>query len=547
MGVHPTMKRATFLLLALVVLVNADLYLHNPRGSNNRNREANTNRNNGARLFDSQNNGKGGYCWGPQMYFFTGSYLRIEWTSQHSCGTGAGNGGKLNNHCQVVIQYMTDDGTPGYEVRDGNKGLYVADQTPGNSARSTRQNPGGGRSGFECSEERDYYPYWHPSPWKDIVVFTDDTSNCKYYKAESQNVKGKNYCSLPKYNQEQECLSNQGEWLEQPAWGIPAPDCLAAPENRDNHLGNGDGIDESGMPVTNHYNWKIPNDPTTAAVLRVRYNISSGDYDPWTTFSDKNGPEFFKNDPYVDVAPDESYGVVNMSLAVDTTQFARTFQDRSFTFEIRQRDSAILGRIHNLNVRGKRGNIVETYPATEYDFVPTNLEVFVNDYIHFQWTGCDTNPAGNAGEGTPGTDRSNIVVLGDQSGNMPGDQTTNRKQLFTDPEVRNRFAFLDQTGCLTYEELLNIHGDVNAAFEEDPQNCMKLNAAEPYFDGGLVKMTNSGKYNYTSTRNNNFTNRSQKASITVTTMLPTWAIVVVAAGSVVFIGAIVLAIVQMRA
>merc|ERR1711881_587237 len=176
-----TMKRATFLLLALVVLVNADLYLHNPRGSNNRNREANTNRNNGARLFDSQNNGKGGYCWGPQMYFFTGSYLRIEWTSQHSCGTGAGNGGKVNKYGMHESYYYYQN----CSARDRNKGLYVADQTPGNSARSTRQNPGGGRSGFECSEERDYYPYWHPSPWKDIVVFTDDTSNCKYYKAES--------------------------------------------------------------------------------------------------------------------------------------------------------------------------------------------------------------------------------------------------------------------------------------------------------------------------------------------------------------------------
>ena len=42
----------------------ADVYLHMPRGSNNRVNEQNTNRNNNNRLFDSQNNNKGGYSVG---------------------------------------------------------------------------------------------------------------------------------------------------------------------------------------------------------------------------------------------------------------------------------------------------------------------------------------------------------------------------------------------------------------------------------------------------------------------------------------------------
>ena len=42
----------------------ADVYLHMPRGSNDRVNEQNTNRNNNNRLFDSQNNNKGGYSVG---------------------------------------------------------------------------------------------------------------------------------------------------------------------------------------------------------------------------------------------------------------------------------------------------------------------------------------------------------------------------------------------------------------------------------------------------------------------------------------------------
>lgn len=58
--------------LTLLAVASADVYMHNPRGSNDRNCERNVNRNNGNRVFDSQNNAKGGYACpravgGPEM------------------------------------------------------------------------------------------------------------------------------------------------------------------------------------------------------------------------------------------------------------------------------------------------------------------------------------------------------------------------------------------------------------------------------------------------------------------------------------------------
>jgi len=53
--------------LACVALVAGDTYLHNPRGSNNRLNEKSANRNNGNRMFDSQNNNRGGYNKGDRQ------------------------------------------------------------------------------------------------------------------------------------------------------------------------------------------------------------------------------------------------------------------------------------------------------------------------------------------------------------------------------------------------------------------------------------------------------------------------------------------------
>jgi hypothetical protein len=211
---------------ALVAAVNADIYLHNPRGSNNRLDEARRDRNNANRLFDSQNNNRGGSNVGS-LYFYEGEKVPMEWTNQHGCGNTA-------NDCQMVVQYMCDP-----RLRDGvttrtipqnpsqclnndcntdtrygmhesydyymncryrfrNRGLFTADRNlNGNTARFTRQNNNGNRRGYECPEERDYYPYWHPTPWIDLAIQTNNPERCSWYQAESENVKGREYCSMP--------------------------------------------------------------------------------------------------------------------------------------------------------------------------------------------------------------------------------------------------------------------------------------------------------------------------------------------------------------
>ncbi|XP_067928510.1 protein DD3-3-like [Watersipora subatra] len=658
--------RLMWIILLLMQMAAADIYLHIPRGSNNRINEQSANRNNANRMFDSQNNNRGGYNVGDagsdpagandakqyQMkYFMSGggnSYLDVEWTNQHGCG-GSEDEDPHKQNCQLVLQFMcqeesisaSDDdkiragtstqtqdyngpqgATENYNqkenrkngnvkrdrglnepwewydscyTRERNKGLFTADQKlkrnngDGVSAATyTRQNPGDNRYAYECPEERDYYPYWHPTPWIDIAILTDNTSLCEYYKSNSFNVRSYGRCveqysgtnrvkHASKYNNPSACEQEGHNWVEfynylekdtsltnqadceskstdqlSYRWLVPfdvydesdspTEECLllpppliceAAPWSRSNHLGNGIG------GLANTYRWTIPYFPSNTekrCALRLRYNISTDDYDPWNTNASfntdlgKGAISPVQQNPYVDIGADTTA----LRLAINTAQFGRTFQDRSHPFVLRPRPAEALSQtIYNINVRGKRGNIVQVYPAVEYDFAPTNLVIGENDLVHFQWTGSNThnngNPAGDgqvgdAGEGRRGTDRSNVAEMADLLENFP--VPYENSTLWKNSEVIWMSEALSGGNSLSAEDLAVSMSSagyfkcVSAA--TCGQNSLErkaainnlLDNAPASYEAPLIKLK-AGTYYYMCTRNNNFSNRSQKGSVVV--------------------------------
>ena len=163
-----------------------------------------------------------------------------------------------------------------------------------------------------------------------------------------------------------------GVWQEFPRDPrLSAPECIETQWSRDNHLGNTRG----GYPI--YYNWTIPNIPHEHCILRIRYNISTADYDAWNGatnssiqhlsnirvfdgqntvrrtiseldvysqfgFSQEESRErgyVYRQNPVVKIFPDVDNDADNfgLQLAINTNQFGRTFQDRSHTFAIRSR------------------------------------------------------------------------------------------------------------------------------------------------------------------------------------------------------------------
>lgn len=435
-------------------------------------------------------------------------------------------------------------------TRTRNRGLFTADQPILLSEGSTvtRQEPISARHGFECSEERDYWPYWHPTPWRDVAVLTSNTSLCDVYRSSSQNVASKCLCvskdagSLRTdgdalssenagawvHNNEADCTSAKYVWKCFSSWNWEAPVCLLAPYQTDNRLGNADGRAMAG------YDWVIPESlvpngqDSVRCVIRLRYNISSTEV-PRTL--DARFNNVLKNNPvrtygasYVPSSTTQTVAdTLPLRLAIQTNEYGRTFQDRSYVFVVARRPATLVGKtVHNLGVRGKRGNIAQVRNCVEYDFVPNQLSVSVGDHIHVQWTGSDYNPQGNAGEGRAGTDRSNVIQIPSSDANTPIQLSAEPEASIFNPQDTAALAWAGQDPlyCLSTQQMLSSH----IADAQNPLSCHFLNGARspevPYMPTAtfskIIQVVRSGTFQYISTRNNNFSNRSQKGTIVAT-------------------------------
>ena len=288
--------------------------------------------------------------------------------------------------------------------------------------------------GYECSEERRFWPYWRYSPFFDIASLTpsgkcDQLSNS--YRICVMRTDG---VYRYEYSMEEECVNNGGEMYtmhhflhfinrkesrcteRNMVYGFyfdqemittgsrPSKRCLRiAPGRCSRTFNTSPGVlsnaEDGEYP---RFIWHMPQvDEEVDCVLRIRYNI--------TTIQTENKLR------YAPAGDNESFKV---------------FQDRSHIFTIVPRPSTIdsTAVIHNLNVRGKRGNIVQTYPAVEYDFVPNKLDISTLQYVHIQWAGSNSHrnkppggdgQTGDDGQGQTGTDRTNFLEIASMNANYP--------------------------------------------------------------------------------------------------------------------------------
>jgi len=259
-----------------------------------------------------------------------------------------------------------------------------------------------------------------------------------------------------------------------------------------------------------------------------------------------------------------------LALKLNTNQYGRTFQDRSYVFEIREPLPTAVARashpedsndaiandnaafealqagayIYALGNKGKLGNIVQVYPSVEIFFHPPRLHTVQGDMIHYQMVATDYGPArgcNNAVSGGPytntntnnngRTERHNFVELGIREDNVPMNLTATEEMLkrFTifvneddtvNRDLMERMMYLEQEDalrargarCLSLQELRALPAGNQR--DNNPSNCFKINAhATPYFYGGLIKMNKTGSFPYFSSRNNNLSNRDQTAII----------------------------------
>lgn len=430
-----------------------------------------------------------------------------------------------------------------------------------------RRNPAH-RSGFECLHERQNYPVDYATQWTDIAYFTDDRVKCmkarkaakapifecvEFYRDEDNKKNGRKHKS--NFDNQQSCQQNGGDWLafykykqilnlgqsecsgDDKIWGRPMNwkslsddlltrerclvipdevDCQELPNTRQNYLGMADGTNEAPR-----YKWKLPIYPKDQrCVLRIRQFISNID------------------EPEINYSNLDIHDAVGQSLYLGRKQKHSdsnkiVYEDRSHIFKLSRRPNSIPQdkRVHNIGVRGKRGNIVQTFPAVEYDFIPNKLSIPNGDAVHFQWTGSNTHDndgnsdgqAGDDGEGQGGTDRNNMIQLYYNKVNFPLPQDQGRHTLFERSEIlwhshpdssaTNNKAITPLEASLAHATS-GYHWSVKDV-ESKPELNGRLNNASPSFRGMVFIPGRNEKYYYVGMRNNNFSNRSQKGQLIV--------------------------------
>jgi len=236
-----------------------------------------------------------------------------------------------------------------------------------------------------------------------------------------------------------------------------------------------------------------------ATKLRPRYNRP--EIQPWG-----------EDEPYI-------------SIALNTDQAGRTFQDRSYVFNVIPRNSEDedCDKIINVGVMGKRGNIVQSYPAIEYDFCPDDIAVRQGECLDFHLHGSDFNAAKNPnnGEGWKYSDRTNIMQKSDPGHNFPAfnEILEDKETPFFTAEERYDLAWLGQKAALEAQGHKCLSEDDDDVDDEnnDPRICGKLNSAPHHYK--MLKKVDAplGTYDFISTRNNNFSNRAHTLRITVDT------------------------------
>lgn len=190
-----------------------------------------------------------------------------------------------------------------------------------------------------------------------------------------------------------------------------------------------------------------------------------------------------------------------------------------------------------MNVEGKRGNIVETFPAVEYSFIPDDLRVQKNDLLHIQWTGSNSNNLYVSGQGYNGTDRSNFVLLDELNKNYPM-SSQERAPFWSDINFIGYVnGNVNSNAASNYFLKLGSSSDVKADLAlylatsghylcVSNSTCSRsfdskldpyLNNAPASMPGAVIRFKKaSATYNYFSTRNNAFSFRRQVGSIKVT-------------------------------